>query len=67
MTTDHAIDHRARRAAKSVGLIARKKHGGFQLIEPLSNAVVAGERFDLSAEEVLEVCKARAEVNRAPQ
>jgi hypothetical protein len=35
MTTDHAIDHRARRAAKRVGLIARKKHGGFQLIEPL--------------------------------
>jgi hypothetical protein len=35
MTTDHAIDHRARRAAKRLGLIARKKHGGFQLIEPL--------------------------------
>jgi hypothetical protein len=28
---------------------------------------VAGERFDLSAEEIVEVCKARAEVNRAPQ
>ena len=69
MTTDPAIDHRARRAAKRVGLVARKSrrrsrtidnHGGFQLIEPLSNAVVRGERFDMSAEDVLEFCKARA-------
>jgi hypothetical protein len=68
MTTDPRIDHRARRAAKRVGLVARKSrrragtvdnHGGFQLIEPLTNAVVRGERFDMSAEDVLEFCKAR--------
>jgi hypothetical protein len=68
MSTDPPIDHRARRAAKRVGLVARKSRrragtvdnpGGFQLIDPLTNSVVSGSRFNMSAEEVLEFCKAR--------
>ena len=61
---ESAIDARARRAAKRVGLIARKSrrrvgscdnHGGFMLVTE-SNAIRAGERFDLSADEVIEYC-----------
>jgi hypothetical protein len=59
MSTDPPIDHRARRAAKRVGLVARKSRrragtvdnpGGFQLIDPLTNSVVSGSRFNMSAE-----------------
>jgi hypothetical protein len=28
-------------------------YGGFMLVDPYSNAVVAGERFELSAEDVI--------------
>lgn len=65
MTTENALEHRARRAARRVGLLAQKSrwrvgtidnHGGFVLIDPYTNAVVDGSRFDLSAEEVLEHC-----------
>jgi hypothetical protein len=60
-----AEDARARRAARRIGLIARRarwrigsieNHGGFQLINLMTNAVVAGERLDLSANEVIEYC-----------
>jgi hypothetical protein len=60
-----AEDARARRAARRVGLIALRSrcrrgtidnYGGFQLLNPLSNAVVAGERLDLSAKEVIDYC-----------
>jgi hypothetical protein len=63
--TANAIDKRARTAAERVGLKARKtrwrvdtidNQGGYQLINPLRNAVVDGGRFDLSAEEVIERC-----------
>ena len=58
------LQARARRAAKRVGLLARKSRrqfsidnlGDFQLIDPFYNAIVAGERFDLTAEEVIDFC-----------
>jgi hypothetical protein len=64
--TNSGSGQAARRAAKRVGLRAAKtrwransvdNHGGFQLIDPYSNSVVAGVRFDMSAEDVIEWCK----------
>jgi hypothetical protein len=64
-SSSSAEDARARRAARRVGLIARRSrwrigsiehYGGFQLINRMYNAVVAGERLDLSAKEVIEYC-----------
>ena len=58
-------DSQARRAAKRIGLLARKSrwrrdtvdnHGGYMLIEPYHNLVVAGCRFDLTAADVVELC-----------
>ena len=60
-----AIEARARRAARKVGLIAKKSrwragsidnYGGFMLVEPSGNYPVAGFRYDMTAEEVLEYC-----------
>jgi hypothetical protein len=61
----------ARRAAKRVGLRAKKSRwrkgscdnlGKFMLIEPIRNNVVAGLRFDLGPEAVVAICdKYRAE------
>jgi hypothetical protein len=54
----------AGRAAQRAGLVARKSrwragtidnHGGFRLIEPRDNVCIAGERFDLTAEDVIEL------------
>jgi len=48
-----------------VGLVAKKSRwrkgsidnrGQFMLIDPLPNSVVAGLRFDLTAEDILEFC-----------
>jgi hypothetical protein len=64
--SDNALDHRARRAVKQFGLIVRKSRwrkysidnlGGFQIIDPATNFVVLGTRFDLTAEDVLAYCK----------
>jgi hypothetical protein len=64
-----AMDARARRAAKRAGLVAKKSrwrqgtldnHGGFMLIEPHRNNVLAGVRFDWSAEDVIGFCDNRA-------
>ncbi len=63
-----ALDARARRAAKKVGLLARKSRwrvgtvdnrGGFMLLDPYTNAIVGGSRFDLSAEVVIDFCRER--------
>ena len=63
--TEAALEQRARRAARRVGLMARKSRwglgsvdnlGGFMLINPESNNPVNGVRFDLTAEYVLEYC-----------
>lgn len=66
--SDDAMDARARRAAKRVGLVALKtrwrsdsvdNYGGFQLVDPNMNTVEAGEKFDLTALEVIDLCRAR--------
>jgi hypothetical protein len=62
-----AMEARARRASKRVGLSALKRkwrigtvdnRGGFQLLDPYSNRIVAGSRFDLTAEDVIKYCRA---------
>jgi len=66
--TEASLDSRARRAAKRVGLIARKSHqrvvtidnfGGFCLVDPYQNYIVAGEKYQLDAEAVIEFCLSR--------
>jgi len=66
MTSPNALDQRARRAAKRIGLVAQKSRrgagtvdswGGYQLIDSHHNLVVDGSRFDLSAEEVIKICE----------
>jgi hypothetical protein len=60
-----ALENRARRAARRIGLIATKSrwrrdsvdnHGGFQVVDPSHNAVVNGSRYELTAEQVIEWC-----------
>ncbi len=66
--TEVALEARARRAAKRVGLVATKtrwransvdNYGGFQIVDPYYNTVVHGLRYNLSAEEVIEFCANR--------
>jgi hypothetical protein len=56
----------ARRAAKKVGLIATKSRtrklssdnvGAFMLIDPEIHAVVLGDRYDASAQGVIDYCR----------
>jgi hypothetical protein len=70
-----ATEQSARRAALRVGLVARKsrKHvdrvynwadrsynpSGFQIIDPTGRLIVAGEKFDLSTDDVIAFCTAR--------
>jgi hypothetical protein len=62
----NADEARARRAAQRSGLVARKSrwrlntidnHGGFMVVDPFNNLIVAGERYDLSARDVVEFCR----------
>lgn len=64
--SENALDQRARRAARRIGLTAARSrwrrdshdnHGGFMLVNE-NNCVVAGERFDMSAEDVIAYCRA---------
>jgi hypothetical protein len=64
--SDSALEARARRVAKKIGLIATKSrwrrdsvdnYGGFRLVDLYSNCVEAGVRFDLSAQDVIDYCK----------
>lgn len=64
---EQRIEAAARRAARRIGLWARKSRcrsdsidnlGGFMLVNPDSNFVVAGERFDLSPADVIAYCSA---------
>ncbi len=65
--SENALEQCARRAAPRVGLMARKSRsmlsldnfGGFILIDPEQNWVVAGERFDMSAKDVIAFCAER--------
>jgi hypothetical protein len=63
--SESALEQRARRAARRAGLVARKSHwridsadnfGGFMLVDPTTNMVVDGSRFDLSPENVIDCC-----------
>jgi hypothetical protein len=63
--SENALEQSARRAARRVGLVARKSRwrvdtidnfGGFMLVDPMNNWVVNGSRFDLSAQEVIDYC-----------
>jgi hypothetical protein len=65
MSSTEISDSQARRAAKRIGLFARKSrwrrdtidnYGGYMLIDPWHNSVVAGSRFDLTAADVVEWC-----------
>ncbi len=57
-------------AAKRAGLAAKKggrwregtcdNHGGYMLPDPTRNIIVAGQRFDLTPEDVLRYCDERA-------
>jgi hypothetical protein len=58
------MGHRARRAARKVGLVAKKSGrsrsidnaGDFMLVDPEFNGVVRGSRFDMTAEDVIAFC-----------
>jgi hypothetical protein len=65
-----ALEARPRRAARRIGLRACKSRwrvgsidnfGDFRLFDPETNAVVAGSRFELSAEEVIDRCSESTE------
>jgi hypothetical protein len=62
---DNALDGRARKVARQCGLLARKSRrrrgtidnlGGFVLIDPERNWIVAGERCNMTAEDVIAYC-----------
>ena len=63
-TCGKVLEARARRAAKRVGLVARKSrrmrscdnYGSFMLINLYTNGIVAGVRFELTAEDVITYC-----------
>jgi hypothetical protein len=64
-TSEASMDARARRAAKRVGYRAVKSRwragsidnfGEFQIVDPFCNAIVAGARFDYSADDVIAFC-----------
>jgi len=69
MMATNVLDGAARRAAKRAGLrlvksrvrtISANNHGEYMLVEPRFNRCLAGERFDLSAESVIEWCRIEA-------
>jgi len=64
--SEHAMDARARRAARAAGYVARKSRwrrdsldnrGGFMIVDPSYNFPVAGARYELTAEEVIAWCR----------
>lgn len=64
--SEKAMDARARRAARRAGLVARRSrwrrdtvdnYGGFMLVDPQYNYAVAGSRFDLEPEAVIDYCR----------
>jgi hypothetical protein len=63
--TESAMDSRARRAAKKAELVAEKSawrkdsidnRNGFRIVDPYYNRVIAGVRYDMSAQEVINFC-----------
>jgi len=66
--TEKSLEARARRAARRAGLMATKwpgllgtidNYGGLMLIEPVSNCVIEGERFQLSPDDVIKIYRER--------
>ena len=64
------LEARARRLARRLGLQAHRSQqwigtpdnqGKFQLLDPRRNRIVAGKKFDLTGEDVIVFCEARAE------
>lgn len=64
---EKALEQRARRKARSVGLVAIKSrkgrgsidnYGGFMLIHAATGLFEAGARLELSAEDVIAYCSA---------
>ena len=63
--TVKSLEAKARRVARSVGLVAKKSRSmesidnlrGFMLIND-RNYVVAGSRFDMSAQDIIDFCNA---------
>ena len=62
---DTILDEEARMAAKRAGLLAVRSSrgiggpnnaGAFMLINPSMNAVVAGSRYELTSDEVVNYC-----------
>jgi hypothetical protein len=68
MESKKTVDQKVRRAAMYVGLRAVKskaarspdQQGGYRLVEERGNFVVAGEKFDLSAEDAITYCVQRS-------
>ncbi|MEI7296584.1 hypothetical protein WCQ02_30960 [Paraburkholderia tropica] len=64
---DMRIESKARRAAKRVGLNMTKSRraesadnlGHFMLINSSANSIVAGEKYDMTAEQVIAYCAAQ--------
>jgi len=65
LESQQAAEAKARRMARRAGLVAKKSRwhrgtvdnlGGFMLIEPDLNYVIAGERFNLSPQDVIDYC-----------
>jgi hypothetical protein len=57
-------EQKARRMAKRLGLMAftsrrqtTDNHGGFLIFDPTFNLVLAGEKFDLTTDDVVEFCQ----------
>jgi hypothetical protein len=64
---ERALDQRARRAAKRMGLVATKSRwrqgtiynlGGFALVDPLTRFPV-NARWDISAQDVIAYCQVK--------
>jgi hypothetical protein len=64
--TEQSLEARARRAAKRAGYLAHKSrwragtidnHGGFMIVDPRTNFVMASSRFDLTPEDVIAWCE----------
>ncbi len=64
MSIKQAGEARARRAAGRVGLVVRKSRrqlsinnrGQYLLLDPNNNRVVAGEKFDLTPDQIIDYC-----------
>jgi hypothetical protein len=61
-----SAEAKARRAAKAIGLVASKTRwargtirnlGGFRIVDPDRNMIVAGENYELNADEVVTFCQ----------